>query len=167
MKFPLYSCNGIPINYHQGAFGFNRKHDIHTGVDLYCEANSQVYSMLDGIVVGLGRFTGKSVGLSWWNETDYIMIKTNIGIILYGEISINNLCIGDIVKEGQCIGTVIPVIPVEKIRSDVIGHSNYMLHMELYKDVTEPVIWQLNNVKPELLQDITPYIIAIGGFQII
>jgi len=36
-SFPLLRTNGIPKGNHPGAFGYNRKFDHHTGVDLYCD----------------------------------------------------------------------------------------------------------------------------------
>lgn len=144
----------IPINDHPGAFGYNHKHDIHTGVDIYCNDGDPVYALENGIVVSKNFFTGDEVGTPWWNTTQYLMIKGESGIICYGEI-ITDMCVGNVIKEGNIIGYVTPVLPEMKIRSDIPNHSNSMLHIELYSEICEPVEWLLNTDKPKLLLDPT------------
>ncbi len=159
MRFPLDSCDGLPINHHPGAFGFTRKHDVHTGVDLYCKPDSKVYAMEDGMVVANDIFTGQDVGTKWWNTTRYLFVIGSAGCICYGEIE-PTVNIFDIVREGDVLGSVIPVLPEHKIRKDIMGHSNYMLHMELYDIIVpEPVIWNLNEEKPNHLLDVTPLLL--------
>ena len=91
----------IPTYPHLGAFGASRKHDIHTGVDLYCNAGDSVYAVESGIVKAKGVFTGKKNGTGWWNDTDYIIVSGKSGNVVYGEIEISsNWKIGDSVSMG-------------------------------------------------------------------
>jgi hypothetical protein len=56
--FPLESCTGIPAHPHPGAFAARRRHDVHTGVDLYCSEGEPVLAVEDGDVVNVEPFTG-------------------------------------------------------------------------------------------------------------
>lgn len=67
MIFPLKNYNfKIPQGNHPGAFGFKRKHDFHTGIDLYCNDFDSVFAIEDGIIVNIEQFTGPEVGSDWW-----------------------------------------------------------------------------------------------------
>ena len=35
--WPLPGCSTPPPTQGDGSFGFTRRHEVHTGVDLYCE----------------------------------------------------------------------------------------------------------------------------------
>lgn len=184
-SFPLfnpYSYNqityGIPVDKHPGSFGAIRKYDIHTGVDIYCEDKTRVYAVEDGEITSIYPFTGEIVGTGWWEETYAIAVKGKSGIVLYGELckqSVNflNKSIGDEVKAGGLIGRVKRVLPEDKLRKDIQGHSTSMLHIEIYdrnhktnrvrvKDGSEydmyDSIWSLNEEKPNYLIDPTPYL---------
>lgn len=163
--FPVES-NAIPIGNHPGAFGFTRKHDIHSGVDLYCTSNATVYAVEAGEIIKIGPFTGPSAGFPWWLDTKCIAIEGLSGVVNYGEITPNyNLKVGDKVKRGQYIGNVIPVLREGKERSDIPGHSRYMLHLELYKKGTKDVWrgWQLTDPKqPDELLDPTEHLRKAG-----
>ena len=132
-----------------GSFGYVRKHDIHTGVDLYCEENSEVMSICDGIVVRSGFFTGPETDSPWWNTTYYVLVETKIGFILYGEID-TTLVEGDLVTEGSVIGVVRPVLKKDK----GVVPSTSMLHMELYNANVEPQSWALGEERPARLLDV-------------
>lgn len=149
--FPLKSKVTLPAKNEPGSFGFPRKHDVHTGVDLYCSKNEPVYAIEDGFIVRSGRFTGASVGSPWWNETDYILIKGASGAILYGEISLNEPQSFH-VQEGQLLGWVKPVLKTDK------GLPMNMLHIELYDRTYtgDGVVWELYHSQPSQLMDITP-----------
>ena len=110
-----------------GRFGGVRKHDIHTGVDIYCGDNEQIYSIEKGIVIGIFDFTGPNVDTPWWEDTKAIMIEGESGVILYGETYEPLLKVGDEVSEGQQIGNVKRVLKKDK------GLPMTMLHIELYK----------------------------------
>lgn len=138
----------IPDSNSCGGFGFQRKHDIHTGVDLYCNNGDDVYCIEDGIVVDICEFTGFNES-PWWEDTYAVVIKGENGFILYGELIPNNLIkVGLQIKEGNFIGNVKRVLKKDK---GVTPTS--MLHLELYSQYTEPVWWI--NKQPKNLKNIT------------
>jgi 3-polyprenyl-4-hydroxybenzoate decarboxylase len=161
-RFPLdtqWDNREIHLNPHPGSFGAVRKHDIHTGIDLYCEEGGKVYAVEDGIVLSVGIFTGPSVDSPWWNETKYALIKGRSGVICYGEIS-TFLSPGDAVKAGHEIGVVMAVLPSAKRRHDISGRLTSMLHLELYKEdinATFPA-WNNGEKQPAVLKDPTIYL---------
>lgn len=103
----------IPQGIHAGAFGAIRKHDIHTGIDLYVPENTSVYALDDGIVIDISVFTGQlaSPPSPWWNETYAVIVyHVNLNVfILYGEIQPINLKKYQIVEKGSLIGNVLRV----------------------------------------------------------
>jgi len=151
--FPLYEWQGIiPVDNHPGSFGFKRKHDIHTGIDLYVSDNEMVIAVESGIVVGVEEYTGPKAGSPWWLPTKAILVEGSLGVVCYGEVLPTGITKGEMVLGGQCLGFVSPVLSPEKIRKDIPNHSNYMLHFELYKTGTkQSVIWDLNKEKPKEL----------------
>lgn len=151
MKFPLKDYQlQIPKKPHQGGFGAVRKFDIHTGIDLYCCPDQEVYAMEDGEVIDIIPFTGINAGSPWWNDTIAVLIKGKSGIILYGEIE-SSLKRGDLVKEGDIVGKVKTVLKKNK------GLPMTMLHIELYSSYSgDAVIWELGESMPNGLLDPTP-----------
>lgn len=135
-----------------GIFAAVRKHDIHTGIDLYCNPDAHVYAIETGDIVRKGPFTGPNANLPWWNDTNYLIVKGKSGYILYGEID-SELNIGELVKEGQHIGSVQTVLKENK------GKPMTMLHLELYDADIEPVIWQIGEERPRHLLDPTKIIL--------
>jgi hypothetical protein len=150
-------CPGIPFNYHPGAFGFKRKHEYHTGVDLYCKEGTSVYACEDGIVIGIEPFTGPKDNSPWWRDTDCVLVKVNDGVICYGEIIPSKLEIGQKIKTGDLIGQVEAVLPDGKERPDIPGHSRWMLHLEWYTSDRDKAStpWKLDDQKPKYLLDPT------------
>lgn len=141
--FPIKNCYGIPINHHPGAFGFNRKKNRHTGVDLYTNDKEPVYAVEDGTVVHIDYFTGPKLGHDWWEETWGVMIEGASGVINYGEItpknyeySTNPIRVGNKIHRGEYVGCVKRVLFEDKLRKDIPGHSCSMLHLELYRHGT-------------------------------
>lgn len=134
-----------------GEFGAIRKHDIHTGIDLYCNSGVHVYAIEAGIVVANRDFTGVGADSPWWNDTEYLVVSGASGFILYGEIS-TPLSVGTVVREGEVLGSVVTVLKKNK------GKPMTMLHLELYSKFNEPVLWGLGLDKPNELLDITPLI---------
>lgn len=133
----------------EGSFGFKRKHDIHTGVDLYCDHGTEIFAIEDGKVVSIVEFTGTKAESPWWNNTMAIMIEGASGVILYGEVY-PHVCVGEKIKSGDMIGRVVRVLKEDK------GKPTAMLHLELYKrGTTEPVWWHLGEEKPSNLLDCT------------
>lgn len=163
MWYPLnvhMSNRGIPVNSHPGAFGNSRKYNFHEGVDLYGREGEWVMAMLDGEVISNERFTGPSVGHPWWLETDAVTIYNHDTetYYVYGELK-SDLKVGDRVKMGQKIGELVPVLPPEKIRTDIPQHSNVMLHLEKWNNKYNPEIgwraWTTRYDRPEWLEDPT------------
>ena len=75
----------VPTGTHPGAFGVNRRHHCHTGVDLYVHRdNAIVYPFEDGEIVAHGSFTGVECGSPWWNTTEYVTNEDGIGLIRTG-----------------------------------------------------------------------------------
>lgn len=153
--FPLKNYKyQLPLSTEPGSFGYIRKHDIHTGVDLYCENNDAVYAMYDGIIVNIEDFTGinSNPPTPWWNDTNSVLILHHDFVICYGEITVaDNITIGSSVKEGDIIGYVKQVLKKDKNKTPLS-----MLHIELYeKHITESVVWVLNTDKPSGLLDIS------------
>lgn len=129
--FPLEKCSGIPINYHPGSFGFKRREKYHTGVDLYCKEGDPVFAVQKGLVTSVEKFTGAWDGSPWWLNTECILIQGDSGTICYGEL-IPKVIVGQYVSKGEIIGHITPVLPEERLRIDIPGHSCSMLHLELY-----------------------------------
>lgn len=158
---PSFPHNGevrtIPSPNSPGAFGAVRKHDVHTGIDLYCDAGTSVLAIERGTVVGVVDFTGPDTvpPTPWWNPTKAILIKGASGVICYGEV-FPNVLVGTEVKPGRVIGCVIPVLKKDK------GRHMTMLHLELYERGTvEPVVWNLNKDIPEGLLDPTKLVLNL------
>jgi hypothetical protein len=103
----------------------------YTGIDIYTQENEPIYAIEDGQVINYYQFTGKDIGFDWWLDTWALLVKSPTGYFVYGEIK-SDKKIGDIIKAGDHIGNVIPVLPKEKIRDWIPGHSNCMLHLERY-----------------------------------
>jgi murein DD-endopeptidase MepM/ murein hydrolase activator NlpD len=155
--FPLIDWNGVvPQNPHPGSFGAIRKHDIHTGVDLYVPEKNLVLAVETGHVVNVENFTGPDAGSPWWLPTKSILIEGPSGVVCYGEVEPMGVERGTHITAGSIIGFVKPVFSEDKIRKDIKGHSNHMLHFELYKHGTKKsVIWNLDEPKPKNLLDPT------------
>lgn len=166
------SGNGVPIEGHPGSFGFRRKHDVHTGIDLYCREGTTVRPVESGVVVAIQKFTGNGVAgpdgtaMSWWNDTSAVLVTGVSGVVLYGEIEPNpDLKVGqEVYANNTILGTVTPVLPEGKDRPDIPGHSRSMLHLERY--ATEAAAqefswrgWNLDEPKPPELLDPTPYLL--------
>lgn len=128
-------------------FGAVRKHDIHTGVDIYCDPGTPVPALESGTVVQKGQFTGPEVDSPWWNSTDYVAIKGDSGTIVYGEIQ-SDLAVGGRINKGDVVGRVLTVLKKDK------GRPTTMLHLELYNDLfKEPVVWHTGLYRPESLEN--------------
>jgi len=167
-KWPIAisDSGGLPVGNHPGAFGFSRRHDIHTGVDLYCVEDTTVRAMESGTVVKIEPFTGSKVVINgspstWWNDTSVILIEGASGVIGYGEvIPLNVIKVGREVQQGDIIARVTPVLPEGKQRPDIPGHSRSMLHIELYSELLDSSrgvweVWELGKPQPEKLLDPT------------
>lgn len=137
-KFPFnYNLSVLPP---EALFGFKRKFDIHTGIDLYCVHQQPVYAIEDGIICKIDLFTGPNIGSEWWNETQYLGVLGKSGYIIYGEIIVDKqLKVGQSIKAGELCGVVETVLKKDK------GRPMNMLHIELYNQfIDDPIVWKLN-----------------------
>lgn len=150
-----------------GQFGTIRKHDVHTGVDLYCDLGTSIIAMESGTVISMEAFTGTKAQSPWWNDTDIVFVQGHESGIVFGYGEIQPLVsVGDEVIAGQKIGTVsVPVLKTFK------GRPTVMLHLEAYLPSTPVPIavwWQRDEARPPHLLDPTPYIypLASGRFDL-
>lgn len=159
--WPLDARPLFPDN--MGMFGTKRSHDVHTGIDLFCERGTNVIAAKSGIVVNIVWFTGKDFLMpdgqpsDWWNPTKAIMIETQDIIIVYGEIDPNKIyvSVGDQVNAGQVLGVVdIPVLKSNK------GRPMVMLHVEcMTKGSRQALWWMLDEDQPSNLINPYPYLL--------
>lgn len=153
LVMPLEVMPGeIPMWDHVGAFGIERVHDVHTGVDLYCAEGTAVYAMEDSYYVSSPYFTGERVGTPWWEDTDALMLAGASGVLLYGEIQFVALPSMHIpIRAGQLIGHVKRVLKNDK------GRPMSMLHMERYVHGTRGHVhvWPLGAERDPSLLDVT------------
>ncbi len=162
--FPLTRCPGIPINHHPGAFGFQRRKNHHTGVDLYASENQHVFAVEGGEVVHIEQFTGKDVGHKWWEDTWGVMVEGASGVVNYGELhKPSELKVGDRIHRGQKVGYVKRVLFEDRLRKDIPGHSTSMLHLELYKHGTRDFTDWHDPVKNPNLLDPTAMLLDAEG----
>ena len=154
---PFSKTKFIPEKPHPGAFGVDRRHHVHTGVDLYTEKDMQVFAVEHGLIVDIGQFTGEKVGSPWWNDTWYIYVEGASGVICYGELKPNTLSIGVTVFRGEPIGRVVPVLK-KGPKPEIPFHSDCMLHIELYEfgfTVGQEKEWLIGAPQPSYLIDPT------------
>jgi hypothetical protein len=123
-----------------------------------------VYAINSGVVISNEGFTGPSLGHPWWLPTDAVTVKSNTEYFVYGELK-SDLKPGDEVKSGSVIGTLVPVLPPEKIRAWIPRHSNVMLHLEKWNFKYNPEIgwkaWTVREDRPEWLEDPTADLVKI------
>jgi murein DD-endopeptidase MepM/ murein hydrolase activator NlpD len=157
LKYPVPT--ELPLQPHQGGFGAKRKYDTHTGIDLYCEPNTEVVAIEDGVIVGLEIFTGPNVSSPWWQETFAVLLEGPSGVICYGEIEYdkNTLKIGSQIRAGETLGRVLTVLRKDK------GKPMTMLHLELYPIGVHKSAstWEVEDEQPTDLIDPTPLLYQI------
>jgi hypothetical protein len=151
----------LPMFPHPGAFASPRKHDVHTGVDLYCPEGTVVRAVEAGVVISIENFTGPDSDppTPWWLPTQAVLVEGESGVIVYGEIA-TFAEMGMSLKAGDMIGAVRRVLRNDK------GYPMSMLHLELHAKgtkVSSPV-WDLKpGSRPETLRDPTLHLLqAIG-----
>jgi len=153
-RYLLETQRGLPFGNHPGAFGFVRKNHIHEGVDIYGKENETVYAVEPGIVVAIENFTGEFANppSPWWNNTHAVLVEGLSGVVVYGEIVINELLqVGSTVTEHTAIGYLKPVLKKDK------GRPMTMLHLELHEEGTRQTFEWLNE-KPKSLLDPTEFL---------
>ena len=154
---PLLCMPSIPVGEkHPGSFGYVRRHDVHTGIDLYAPVGSPVFAMEEGKVIEKAWFTGEKIGMSWWENTRAVYIEGESGVFNYGEIvEHHTLKVGDTVSRGEFIGHVVQVLKNYK------GRPMSMLHLELYDHgyIDDWGPWEVGQPKPEHLKNPTDLIL--------
>lgn len=142
-----------------GLFATQRRHDTHTGVDLYCELGTEVVAVESGVVVGIEQFTGEGAESPWWNDTWAVIIQGDSGNVVYGEIA-PKVSLGQEIEQGQLVGVV-----EQSVLKKFKGRPMTMLHLELMTpDQTTCVWWR--DEKPECLLDPTPFLEQAAGEQL-
>ena len=145
----------LPLPPHPGAFGVERAHHLHEGVDLYCAEGTPVQAVEAGTVVAIIPFTGPKAGSDWWHDTEAVLVEGASGVVLYGEISPNGKQLGDAVQRGETLGQVKQVLKTDK------GRPMSMLHLEFHAAGTRDAFeWTKASGKPPSLRDPTPYLRA-------
>ena len=142
----------LPVYPHPGAFGVQRRHHVHEGIDLYCESGTPVFAVEPGQVVAVLPFTGPDAGLPWWLDTQAVLVEGASGVVVYGEI--NALArAGDSVAAGQTLGHVTRVLRRDK------GRPTSMLHLELHTAGTRHCKpWDRVESRPLSLRDPTQHL---------
>lgn len=136
------------------SFAVKRKHDIHTGIDIYAPEGQPVHAVEAGTVITVDDFTGSRAESPWWEDTRAVFIQGESGVVGYGEIQeIEGIVPGAHVEQGQLIGHVKRVLKENK------DHPNpkAMLHIELYEEGYNGSgeWWTPDEEKPHLLLDPT------------
>lgn len=158
---PVKLTHPIPTLDSPGSFGVIRKHDIHTGIDLYCEPNASVHAIEHGVVVSVEKFTGQHADSPWWNDTWAILVRGESGLVMcYGELRpMEWIEEGYHCVHGEKLGEIIPVLKKNKGVTPTT-----MLHFEIYKPgTTKTVWWHHGEPQPETLLDPTEIIRKIYG----
>ena len=136
----------------EGAFGARRRHDMHTGIDLYAPEGTSVVSVEEGSVIAIEAFTGPEASSPWWLPTEAVLVEGPTGVVCYGEVK-PLVAVGDYLPRGGLVGEVQRVLRVDK------GRPMSMLHLELYTaGVRTTCWWMLNERKPDWLFDPTPFL---------
>ena len=171
--FPLSQrmVTGVPINYHPGAFGFKRRKNYHTGIDIYVSGPCSVTACEPGEIIKIGQFTGGKES-PWWKDTWAVSIRGESGICNYGEIeNPTHLKVGQRVNECDHLGMITNVIFPERARPDIPGHSIYMLHFERYKEGAQDTLnwshWHHEGdriPRDNNLLDPLPFLLQCTGF---
>lgn len=160
MLFPPVSIDyPVPQQGEPGAFGAVRKHDVHTGIDLYCREGAIVSAIEDGVIVAIEHFTGPDVGSPWWHDTWAVLVEGASGVFVYGEIVYFSHRVGDKVEAGETVGQVTPVLKQYKGVTPTT-----MLHLELLKPgSTSTFWWHHGDAKPDNLLDPTEIVREMYG----
>lgn len=138
----------VPKAPSQGAFGVARKHDVHTGVDLYTHNGAPVRALQAGEVVKIEDFTGAKAQSPWWNETQAVLVENDEGVIVYGEMTPKDgLSVGSKIQAGDLLGQVKQVLKKDKGKN-----PPSMLHLEyMRKGSRDTLWWQLGEPQPASL----------------
>jgi len=156
--WPLRHCTPL-LPDEPGWFGTIRRHDTHTGIDLYCVCGQVVQAVEAGGVIRVEAFTGPNAEdpSPWWNDTWAVLVRGDSGVVVYGEIQ-PSVQVGDLLQAGQTVGTVLTVLQKDK------GRPMTMLHLELLApEATCTLWWMPHEPQPFLLRDPTTKLLEAAG----
>lgn len=150
-------ATGLPLPPHPGAFGVQRKHHTHEGVDLYAPQCTPVVAVEAGLVLAVRPFTGPALGHNWWLPTHGVWVAGQSGVVVYGEIA-PHVREGQFLGAGELVGVVSRVLPKDK------GRPVSMLHLELRTegDISD-IEWLDANIRPATLLDPTPFLLQCAA----
>lgn len=152
-----YGVTGLPIDNHVGAFGVERRHHIHEGVDLYVPTGTPVRSVEPGVVVAVLPLTGITAQSPWWLDTECVMVEGTSGVVLYGEIEV-----GSHIKSGRYIGGGDHIGYVTRVLRNDKGRPLSMLHLERHLSGTRTFqAWDKGAPRPASLLDPTPFLLPL------
>jgi murein DD-endopeptidase MepM/ murein hydrolase activator NlpD len=85
---------------------FTKAADFHKGLDLSAPTGTPIYATADGVVTFAGRYSlGQSV--AWWRFGNVVVLNhADRFITIYGHCDTTNVHAGQMVKQGDVIGTV-------------------------------------------------------------
>lgn len=147
-------ATGLPLPPHPGAFGVQRRHHFHEGIDLYLPISTPITAVEEGEVIEVRQFTGPELGQPWWRKTYAVWVQGPSGVVVYGEIA-PHIKVGATVRAGTLLGVVIPVLTKDK------GRPMAMLHLEYHSDGSkEAPEWLLDVPRPAVLRDPTPLLLS-------
>lgn len=149
-----------------GTFGFERKYETHSGVDLYCNEGQIARAVDDGRVILVPDFTGENAGSPWWHPTKAVVVDHGDGkFVVYGELEPwATIRPGVSVRRGQPLGRVL------RVRKEARGKPTTMLHLELWASeatvmatyegerATVACDWPRGGERPSGLLDPTPWL---------
>lgn len=149
-RWPLDQVPSLPGA--QGRFGAARRHDVHSGVDLYAPPRAVVRAVETGVVVAVDPLFTGGPDSPWWQKTAAVMVEGASGVVLYGEVAAG-VGVGQEVSAGEAVGEVAAVLrerPGKAYRNPLS-----MLHLELYGRGARAAAWWLPGARPEGLLDPT------------
>lgn len=137
---PKSHSEKLPEQGSSGSFWEERDNGYNCGIDLFAPENSEILAIDKGVVLDIGIFTNKRE-TPYFNDSKYIIIKSDNIIYKYAAIEIKNLSIGNKIEVESCIGNTVKLVDEAAIEDDspfflreLVYHKNTsMLHLELYK----------------------------------
>jgi murein DD-endopeptidase MepM/ murein hydrolase activator NlpD len=125
--FPVDFNSKSYLNVNAAKFGSNRGNRKHAGIDIYAPVGTKVNSISDGVVI--------RDPYHFYRGSYALEINHGTYTIRYTEINPLNLKMGDSVKAGQDIGTIMKMQ----------GINNTMLHLEKYSNTKKGSLTNRNN----------------------
>lgn len=146
---PIKGKLQFPHKNSPGSFLEDREDRVHIGIDIYCEIDSDIFSIEDGEVYSIG-VTENTKMLNYWNRNYYVIIQNKSGTFTkYSELEKVNVKVGDEIHSGERIAIVGHMPDPKKIDEfspsyikKLKDNNQRILHLEIYKD--HPIEKELN-----------------------